>query len=80
VIGGFSGHPANRRRYMAQVFEAADQKVTEEGDMVKLLVIVDAEKAAYEYHISLLAPVFVGPGQIFSRSVRWRGSHQLAAN
>jgi hypothetical protein len=60
---------------VAQIFDAADQRVLERDDLVLLEVEVDADPPANEdRRIPLLAPVVVGAGQAFARRVTWRGT------
>jgi hypothetical protein len=56
------------------VYRAADQAVTDDGGKVRLLLTVDAEPPAGDFHVQLLAPVFREPGQLASVEVHWRGS------
>jgi hypothetical protein len=62
-----------------QVFDAADQKVTEQGDMVLLELWVDADEPADgQCHVRLLAPVKIDSGQYLVRRVEWRGNREVA--
>lgn len=68
---GSTTGPAGR----PDVYRAADQAVTDDdGGKVRLLLTVDAEPPAGDFHVRLLAPVFREPGQLASVEVHWRGS------
>ncbi len=54
-------------------YEAADQRIEQDGDLTRLLVTVDADPPDGDFHIGLLAPVRQQPGEIMSVGVRWRG-------
>jgi hypothetical protein len=60
---------------VTQIFDAADQHITEQDGLVLLELDVDAEQPADgDWHVRLLAPVKAEAGQAFAHRVNWRGS------
>ena len=63
----------NHTRGAMAEYEAADQQIAQDGNLVHLLVTVGADPPDGDFHIRLLAPVRQQPGEIVWVSVRWRG-------
>jgi hypothetical protein len=65
---------------VTQQFKAAEQQIHEAGNLIVLVVTVDAdEPEAGDWHVSYLAPVVAQPGKGIITKLIWRGAPEQAA-
>lgn len=65
---------------MTQHFKAAEQQIYEAGNLIVLVVTVDADEPEGDnWHVSYLAPVRAEPGKGIVTKVLWRGAPEPVA-
>jgi hypothetical protein len=65
---------------VTQQFQAAEQQIYDAGNLVALVVTVDADEPLVDdWHVSYLAPVVAEPAKGIVTQVIWRGRAALTS-